>query len=120
MSQAQPNNLSAIPVREPELDPSDESRVKTRTVALQPVTMRIPNKWGVYSPSILRSEKQISYEEFVSVYAYNFLEIRVCFDNMPSADTIFERSELVKAYGFTRDGWYIVISNEIKNNPSEI
>jgi hypothetical protein len=88
-----------------EIDP------KPNVVVLLPVAIRIPNSHSVYSPSKLRSTKEISYEEFLLRYANHFVEIYICFDEEPSIDTILERSELVEAYGFGRDGWYIIPPN---------
>ena len=77
-------------------------------VILQPVTMRIPNSTGVYSPSQLRPVKEISYQEFLTRYADHPIGIWVCFDETPSSSTILERSVLTTAYGIGLDCWYIV------------
>jgi len=88
-------------------------------VVLQPVTMRIPNSHGVYSPSRLRTPKVVSYDEFLKRYANHPTGIRVCFDEILSPATILERSELVTAYGFGLDCWYIVVGYSDPENPSD-
>lgn len=89
----------------------DEIHPQKGMVVLQPIAMRIPNSYGVYSPSKLEPLKKISYEEFLSHYADHPRKIRVCFDEKPSWDTLLERSELVTAYGFGLDCWYIMAAN---------
>jgi hypothetical protein len=88
-----------------------QSHPKGGIVILQPITMRIPNSHGVYSPSKLRPPKLISHEEFLSRYANHPKGMRVCFDETLSPATIFERSELITAYGFGLDCWYIIVSH---------
>lgn len=78
------------------------------TVILQPVVMRIPNRHGIYSPSKFTPKKEISYEKFLSRYADHPRRIRICFDEIPSPDTLLQKSELVTAYGFGLDCWYII------------
>ncbi len=96
-----------------------ETAIKERTVVLQPVAMVIPNRHCVYSPSRLRSPKEISYAEFLTRYADHPHKMRVCFDEVPSAKTVLCRSETVTAYGNGLDCWYIVVSpREMKNESS--
>lgn len=91
------------------------ARPKERVVILQPVAIRIPNSHNVYSPSQLKPQKVLSYEEFLACYADRPKEIRVCFDEIPSLATIYEKSELVTAYGFGLDCWYIIVARENEN-----
>jgi len=86
----------------------DEVYSKENIVILHPITMRIPNRHFVYSPSKLKPKKIISYEKFLERYADHPRKIRVCFDETLSFATIFQKSELVTAYGFGSNGWYIV------------
>jgi hypothetical protein len=89
-------------------------------VVLQPVAMRVPNSHSVYSPSKLRSPEAVSYEEFLARYANHPRAIRICFDETPSSTTIFERSELITAYGLGLDCWYIIAGYySAENNLSE-
>lgn len=85
-------------------------------VTLQPLAIRVFNSHGVYSPSKLRPKKEIGSEEFFARYANNSVEIRVCFDQEPSEDTILDRSVPVKAYGLGLDCWYIVAAFEDAEN----
>jgi hypothetical protein len=95
-------------------------RPENGMVILQPVAMRVPNSHGVYSPSKLRSKKAMSYEEFLAQYANHPRAIRICFDETPSSTTIFERSELITAYGLGLDCWYIIAGYySAENNLSE-
>jgi hypothetical protein len=91
--------------------PEAARRIPTQDgiVILQPVAMRIPNRHSVYSPSRLRSRRKVSYDEFLARYANHPYAIRICFDETPSPATIFERSELLTAYGCGLDCWYIVV-----------
>jgi hypothetical protein len=82
---------------------------KRGMVILKPITMRIPNTYNVYSPSKLRSQKVVPYEEFLDQFANQPLGIRFCIDDPPCASTIFERSKLTTAYGFGLDCWYIIV-----------
>jgi hypothetical protein len=88
-----------------------KNQVTEKIVILQPITMKIPNKYGIYSPSKLSPQKEINYSEFLSKYADRPKKIRVCFDEAPSPDTILQRSEFITAYGYGLDCWYIVASN---------
>jgi hypothetical protein len=81
-------------------------------IVLQPVTLRIPNKQFVYSPSRLKACKKMSYREFLANYATCPRAIRVCYDEPPSIATLLERSEWVTAYGFGLDCWYIVVAQD--------
>jgi hypothetical protein len=89
-------------------DSADQTHLEGGTVILQPITMRIPNCHGVYSPSQLRPPKVVSYREFLSRYANHPRRIQVCFDETPSPATIVERSDPITAYSFGLDCWYIV------------
>jgi hypothetical protein len=84
---------------------------KKDLIILQPVAMRVPNCQFVYSPSKLRPKKIISHEEFLARYANHSRKIRVCFDEIPSSNTIFQRSKVVTAYGLDLYGWYIIESS---------
>jgi len=86
----------------------DQTCPRQRMVILQPIVMRIPNSRNVYSPSRLRPKKEISYNEFLAQYANQARGIRICFEETPSPATIFQRSELITAYSFGLDCWYIV------------
>jgi hypothetical protein len=79
-----------------------------KSVVLQPVAMRFPNRHNIYSPSKLRPKRQISYEEFLTRYADYPRKILVCFDESPCSTVTLERSELITAYGFGWDCWYVV------------
>ncbi|MBE7550463.1 MAG: hypothetical protein HS126_05235 [Anaerolineales bacterium] len=94
----------------------DEINLKEGQVTLQPIVMRIPNSYGVYSPSKLEPQKKIYYEEFLSRYAEYPREIRVCLDETPTPSTLFQRSKLITAYGFGLDCWYIVVANSIEDD----
>ena len=85
-------------------------------VVLQPIAMRIPNRYGVYSPSRLRPPKTMLYAEFLSRYADYPLKIRVCFDETPVYDTLLQNSRWVTAYGAGLDCWYIVASDSQGDN----
>jgi hypothetical protein len=101
-------------------DTADQTHLEGGTVILQPITMRIPNCHGVYSPSQLRPPKVVSYEEFLARYADRPIGIWVCFDETPAPATINERSKLVTAYSFGLDCWYIVAAYPSDDNtPSE-
>lgn len=79
------------------------------TVTLQPVSMSIPNSFGIYSPDKLKPKKIISSSEFLKLYAPYPTEIHLCFDETPSSDTMLQRSEKVSAYSFgLYDPWYVV------------
>jgi hypothetical protein len=104
-----PNRPKSTP-RAPLPEVAGQIRTQEGMVILQPVTMRIPNRHSVYSPSRLRPRKKVSYDEFLVRYANHPHGIRICFDETPSPATIFERSELVTAYGYGLDCWYIVVS----------
>jgi hypothetical protein len=88
-------------------------------VTLQPLAMRIPNKYGIYAPSKLRPLKKISYEEFLSRYADYPRALRVCFHEASSSQVLLEKSEWVTAYGFGLDCWYRIISTGNKDNPCQ-
>jgi hypothetical protein len=70
--------------------------------------MRIPNSQGVYLPSKLRPKKKVTHKEFLYRYADHSREIRVCFDEAASSNTLLLKSELVTAYGFGFDCWYTI------------
>ena len=84
----------------------------TTMVVLHPLTMRIFNRYGIYSPSKLRDKKEIPYKEFVKSLAEHPINMRVCFDDNPDPDTLLERSEEVTAYGYGLSCLYSII--EIK------
>jgi hypothetical protein len=93
----------------------EKSLSEDGTMILQPITMSIPNSCGVYSPSKLRSKKEISCEEFLTQYAHYSREIRVCFVENITPETLLQKSEFVTAYGFGLNCWYIVTSNSLEN-----
>jgi hypothetical protein len=101
-----PEELPTGIVSQPEI--VTKTQPAERVVILQPIAMRVPNRYGIYSPSKLKPKREISYREFLSCYADHSRKIRVCFDETPSASTIFQRSELITAYGSGLDCWYIV------------
>lgn len=108
------HNLShsnSVAIQTGPLVSTDESRLEKDIVILQPITIRIPNRQGIYSPSKLRPKITMNYERFLSRYADYPRKIRVCLDENPASATLFQRSVLVTAYGFGRDGWYIVVSD---------
>ncbi|MFN8458974.1 MAG: hypothetical protein U0401_30705 [Anaerolineae bacterium] len=102
-----------------EKDSATKTWTEDRIVILQPITMRIPNRHGVYSPSKFRAKKEIRYEEFLEQYADHSRRIRVCFDETPSSTTIFQRSELITAYGSGLDCWYIIEPYNSLDDPSK-
>lgn len=89
-------------------DSEAESRRIKRKVILQPISMRIPNNEGIYFRSKIRPLKEIAYEEFLSKYADHPQGIRVCFDETLSWSDSIQESELITAYGYGLDCWYIV------------
>ncbi len=105
------NNLSAA---------IDETTLDECKIVLQPIAMRVPNSHCVYSPTKLRAKKEIRYEEFLSFYALHPRGVRVCFDEFPDPATVFEKSELITAYGFGLDCWYIVVPDESKTGLFEM
>lgn len=82
-------------------------------VILQPIAIRIPNKYCIYSLSKLRSTKLMGYEEFWSEYIDQSRKVRVCFEEFIQADKMLLNSAVVKAYGFSYDGWYIIDHEEM-------
>jgi hypothetical protein len=100
----------AIPEKQSEI--GNGSSVKEGTIILQPITMRIPNNQGVYSLSKLRPKKAVSYTEFWQQYARYAREIRVCFAETPSPDTLLQQSAWVRAYSLGWSGWYIIDLSE--------
>lgn len=94
-------------------DTTDEMPPNKRIVILQPVVMRIPNSHNVYSLSQLRPKIEVNYEKFLSQYAKHPRGIRICFDEKSTPDTILQKAELVTAYGYCLDCWYIVVSNAV-------
>ena len=75
---------------------------KERTVTITPVA-RIPTKKCVYTPSRLSQPKTVSYKLFLTRYADNPRPIWVSFEADGKSDP-----QLVTAYGFSWDCWYIV------------
>jgi hypothetical protein len=78
-------------------------------VTLQPLAMRVFIPHGIYSPSQIRPNIRISYHDFLKRFADHSTLIRVCFDEEPMEDTIWENSQPVTAYGYGIDGWYLVV-----------
>jgi hypothetical protein len=111
----QPLQKRPIPVTQNERLKNDENCSKKRTVILQPLAIRIPNRYGVYSPSKLEPQKEISYQEFLSRYADYPRKIRVCLDETPSSETLLQKSEWFTAYSFGLDCWYVVVTNSPDN-----
>ena len=77
-------------------------------VTLQPIAIRIPNEHCIYSLSKLRSIKRMGYEEFWSEYIDQSRKVRICFEESIRVDEMLQNSVIVKAYGFSHDGWYIL------------
>jgi hypothetical protein len=104
------NSITAIEIRQQEGVAENVS--DGQIVTLQPLAMRIPNGYGIYSPSKISPKKQICYKEFISHYKDHSRKIRVCFDELPPSDPeiLFKRSELVTVYGFGLDCWYTLES----------
>lgn len=120
MSLDSPRKESTPTSRNQQPETADQAYSKEGMVVLQPVAMRIPNSHNVYSPSKLRPQKGVSYEEFLARYANHPRGIRICFDEILSPVTIFQRSALVTAYGFGLDCWYVVAAcHDAKSDPSE-
>jgi hypothetical protein len=92
--------------------------IKNDVVILQPITMRFPNCHGVHSLSKLKTQKEVSYKEFLTRYADRPRKIRICFDEIPSPDTLLQQSEFITAYGYELDCWYIVTSNGNGDGPT--
>jgi hypothetical protein len=108
------------PSKSQECESVDKIRPKKGGVILQPVTMRIPNRYSIYSPSRLKPKIAVSYEEFLSQYAKYPRGIHICFDVIPTPDAILQRTKLITAYGFGLDCWYIVAAYyDIENSPSK-
>ena len=91
-----------------QLEAGDEVDSTKSKILLHPIAMRIPNEHCVYSPSRLDQIKAVTYQEFLAKYANHPRAIRVCFDDYPSSTSILENSELITAYGFGMDCWYII------------
>ena len=66
---------------------------------LLPLTMRVPNRDGIYAPSNLENEKELSISEFEK---YSGKEINVSFDR----DGI-SNPQMMTAYGYGLDCWYL-------------
>lgn len=95
------------------------NELRNKQIVLQPLAMRVPNAHNVYSPTQLIPKKVMNPAEFLARYADHARSIRVCFDQTPSSDTIFERSENVTGYGFGFDCWYIIESNGMEGSSWE-
>ena len=67
---------------------------------LLPLVMRAPNSDGIYAPSKLESEKELSIAEFEK---YSDVEIKVSFNR----DGI-SNPQTMTAYGYGLDCWYLV------------
>lgn len=78
----------------------------SKTVTLQPIAMRVPNRAGVYAPSRLLDTKKISENEFMSKFADNPRVIQVSFK-----DDGISNPQCITAYGRGLDCWYIVTDN---------
>lgn len=111
-------NLSSLKVNAPEKqsEVGNEFCLKQGSIILQPIAMRIFNSDGIYLPNRRRSQKEVSYEEFLQRYSRHGQKVRVCFDENPSAATLLQHSEWVIAYGFGWDAWYIIISPDSENS----
>ncbi len=112
MKQTSTSTPSSFP-QHPTHPTQNKINPREHLVTLQPVAMVIPNAHCVYSPSRIEPKKEISYDEFLTKYANHPRSIHVCFDEKPSSTTVFERSEIVTAYGIGLDCWYIVVSPDI-------
>ena len=66
---------------------------------LLPLAMIVPNQDGIYAPSKLESEKELSIEDFEK---YSGVEIKVSFDR----DGI-SNPQIMTAYGYSLDCWYL-------------
>jgi len=97
-----------------QLELVDEIQPKTGMVILQPVVMKVPNSYGVYSPSKLMPTRTISYEKFLSHYSKHPKGLLICFDDVPNLDTILLGTELVTAYSYCLGCWYIVVSSDVE------
>ncbi len=92
------------------LNPTNRVLEQERMVTLQPIAIRIPNEHCIYSLSKLCTRKQMGYEEFFSEYIDQSRKVRVCFEESIRAADMLQKSVVVKAYGFSYDGWYIISS----------
>jgi hypothetical protein len=90
----------------------DEGHLEHIAVILHPLAMRIPNSEGVYFLSELQPKKRISLKTFLSRYANCPQKIRVSFDTPASLDQLLHNSEIVTAYGFGAEGWYLASLEE--------
>lgn len=75
-----------------------------KTITLQPIAMVTPTREGIYAPSRLKQPKTIDYQEFLKKYADYSRPIPVSF----AADGK-SNPQIVTAYGFGLDCWYIVV-----------
>ncbi len=85
---------------------------KNYIITLQPIAIRTPNPDCIYNLSLLRPVKTMGYEKFWSEYIDQSHNVRVCFtDDQPTLDN----SVLIKAYGFSSEGWHIITSEGANN-----
>lgn len=78
-------------------------------VILQPLAMLIPNQHGIYQPSRLRPKKEITYREFLAKFAGRPRRIQVYLDStIVDSDRLLSGSNMMTAYGFGLDCWYLV------------
>ena len=82
---------------------------KEGIVILQPVAMSVPNRHHIYGPSKLEPQKAIRYAEFLVRYADHPRKIRICFAETSSVEEMLRQANLVTAYSFGADCWYIVM-----------
>ena len=97
----------------------EEDYPEERVVTLQPLAMRVFNSHGIYSPSKLRPKKEVSYDEFLTRYANNSVEVLVCLEEESLEDTMVDRSQVMDAYGFGYEGWHIIDPTSSLSTPSE-
>ena len=77
-----------------------------RSFRLQPIAMVRPNGQGIYAPSRIRSIKEMSESEFFERYFSNGQPraIQVSFE-----EDGLSNPQLVTAYGYGLDCWYIEV-----------
>jgi|GEM_PF-1105235 len=80
---------------------------KIKTITLQPIAMITPNQQGIYAPSRLEQPKTIDYKQFLKKYADHPRPIKVSFE--PDGKSL---PQVITAYGFGLDCWYIVSKNK--------
>ena len=83
-----------------------------RTVTLQPVSMVLPTKRCVYSPSAIEDRIQISYTDFLHRLTDAGQAMWFNPDPSPTYDTINSGAKRVTAYLDVLDwraGWFVVV-----------